>query len=135
MNPDKLNQQPSFDLPAPNPEAGKLTPPANPEAASVESQGEMPTRAELPQAAPPPLIDPAAAPSAAATSSDPPASAQSAASPAMADDADLIEKEWVEKAKALVEQAKDDPHAQNKALSKFKADYMKKRYNKDIQVE
>ncbi len=52
-----------------------------------------------------------------------------------ASDADLIEKEWVIKAKDIVDHTQDNPHAQQKAISKFKADYMKKRYNKDIKTE
>lgn len=52
----------------------------------------------------------------------------------MADDADLIEKEWVTKAKAIVMQTKDDPHQQNREMNKVKADYLKKRYNKDLKV-
>jgi general stress protein 26 len=55
--------------------------------------------------------------------------------PQIADDADLIEKEWVEKAKEIVEQTKHDPYLQNKEITKVKADYMKKRYNKDIKLE
>lgn len=56
------------------------------------------------------------------------------ATPATADDNDLIEKEWVSKAKQIVEKTKDDPSAQTKEMNKFKADYIKKRYNKDIKV-
>jgi hypothetical protein len=52
----------------------------------------------------------------------------------MADDADLIEKEWVARAKSVVEQTKADPFVQNKELNKVKADYIKKRYNRDIKV-
>jgi hypothetical protein len=54
--------------------------------------------------------------------------------PHVAADADLIEKAWVDKAKQIVEQTKNDPYEQQKALSKFKADYIKKRYNKDVNV-
>jgi hypothetical protein len=61
-------------------------------------------------------------------------STTSDATPSMADDADLIEKEWVIKAKAIVERTKDDPHQQNTEISHIKADYLKKRYNKDIKV-
>lgn len=57
------------------------------------------------------------------------------AAPAVADDLDLIEKEWVNKAKAIVAQTRTDPYAQNSEMNKFKADYMKKRYNKDIKIE
>lgn len=52
--------------------------------------------------------------------------------PLSADDVDLIEKEWVEKAKQIVNQTKDDPHTQNKELNNFKAGYIKKRYNKEM---
>lgn len=57
------------------------------------------------------------------------------AAPAVADDLDLIEKEWVEKAKGIVEQTKNDPYKQNKEMNLFKADYMKKRYNRDVKVD
>lgn len=53
-------------------------------------------------------------------------------SPQIADDVDLIEKEWVEKAKEIVEKTKENPYLQNKAISEIKADYIKKRYNKDL---
>lgn len=53
-------------------------------------------------------------------------------SPQIADDVDLIEKEWVEKAKEIVEKTKDNPYLQNKAISQIKSDYIKKRYNKDL---
>lgn len=54
--------------------------------------------------------------------------------PAIADDTDLIEKEWVQKAKDIVARTKDDPRAQNREMGVFKADYVKKRFNKDIKV-
>lgn len=50
------------------------------------------------------------------------------------DDGDLIEKEWVNKAKAIVERNRDDPYKQTEQLTVFKADYMKKRYDKTIKV-
>lgn len=55
-----------------------------------------------------------------------------ASTPSIADDADLIEKEWVEKAKEIVEKTRDNPFLQNKAISEIKVDYIKKRYNKDV---
>jgi hypothetical protein len=56
------------------------------------------------------------------------------ASPKIADDADLIEKEWVNRAKAIVARTIDNPQEQSKQMNRFKADYIKKRYNKDIKV-
>ncbi len=54
--------------------------------------------------------------------------------PPTAGDVELIEKEWVEKAKHIVDQTKDDPYKQQQAISTFKADYMKKRYGKDVKT-
>ena len=54
--------------------------------------------------------------------------------PAAADDNDLIEKEWVSRAKEIVEKTKEDPYIQSQELTKFKADYMLKRYNKELKI-
>ena len=51
-----------------------------------------------------------------------------------ADDRDIIEKAWIQKARTIVERTRDDPHEQNKEINKVKADYIKKRYNKDIKL-
>lgn len=60
--------------------------------------------------------------------------AVSSFAPQIADDVDLIEKEWVMKAKEIVAKTKDNPNLQSSELSKFKADYLKKRFNKDIKT-
>ena len=52
--------------------------------------------------------------------------------PGEAADADLIEKEWVLKAKQIVEHTASDPFRQQQELSKMKAEYLKKRYNKNL---
>jgi hypothetical protein len=52
--------------------------------------------------------------------------------PAVAADSDDIGKEWVSKAKRIVEQTKSDPFLQERAVSRLQADYMKKRFNKYI---
>ena len=48
--------------------------------------------------------------------------------------ADDLDKEWVNKAKMIVEKTKDDPYVQSNEISKAKADYLKIRYNKHIKV-
>lgn len=55
-------------------------------------------------------------------------------SPLIADDVDVIEKEWVDKAKKIVSATKADPHTQDKEISKLQADYLMKRYNKKLKV-
>lgn len=50
------------------------------------------------------------------------------------DQADDLDKEWVAKAKLIVEQTKNDPYTQSKEIAKVKADYLRIRYNKHIKV-
>lgn len=54
--------------------------------------------------------------------------------PVAMDDGDLIEKEWVTKAKQLVDNNRDDPYKQSEEMTLFRADYMQKRYNKIIKA-
>ena len=68
----------------------------------------------------------------------PPQPAQSSAdhaTPAIADDGDLIEKEWVHKVKQILTASADNPYEQNRQLTRLRADYMQKRYGKDIKVD
>lgn len=55
--------------------------------------------------------------------------------PAIADDVDLIEKEWVDRAKSIVNEHKHDPYNQEKEVSRLKTDYRQKRYGKTSQQE
>lgn len=52
--------------------------------------------------------------------------------PQIADDTDLIEKEWVDKAKEVIARTAHDPYLQNQELNRVKVEYLKKRYNKDV---
>jgi hypothetical protein len=52
--------------------------------------------------------------------------------PDVAEDSDLIEKEWVEKAKSIVEKTQRDPFAQSLQLNQLKAEYLQKRYGKNV---
>lgn len=54
--------------------------------------------------------------------------------PELANDVDVIEKEWVDKAKEIVVAANNDPYKQNHDVSLLKADYMRKRYGKDVKL-
>lgn len=51
---------------------------------------------------------------------------------AIAADEDLIEKEWVDKAKQVIAQTRDDPYRQEREVSKLQADYLMKRYGKTL---
>lgn len=54
--------------------------------------------------------------------------------PAMAADDDLIEKEWVDKAKKIIAETRDDPYKREREVSKLQADYLRKRYGREIGV-
>lgn len=52
--------------------------------------------------------------------------------PTVAADVDLIEKEWVDRAKLIVSKTRDDPHEQESEVGKLQAEYLRKRYGRDI---
>lgn len=128
---DQNSSQPNFELPAPVSGEGEAAhggyeaPPSRPE------QAPQPPAA----AAPTPMAAQSFASSQAPQPAGPAPTPASSASPSVADDNDLIEKEWVVKAKQIVAATREDPHTQSRELSKFKADYLKKRYNKDLKLE
>lgn len=55
-------------------------------------------------------------------------------SPLLAKDDDLIEQEWVNKAKKIVISTKDDPFMKEREVSKLQADYLQKRYGKELKL-
>jgi hypothetical protein len=73
---------------------------------------------------PPPQVQPVAQSTAQAAPAD--------INPVQADDVDVIEKEWIDRAKQIVNATKDDPRAQERKVSELQSDYLKKRYGKDI---
>lgn len=50
------------------------------------------------------------------------------AAPAVADDIDVIEPEWVEKAEEVVRSHVGDPYGEEEAIEHLQQDYMQKRY-------
>lgn len=89
--------------------------------------------------APTPVPDPMPAPATATSPVMPPSDTPGVptvtplpGTPAIADDVDVIEKEWVDKAEQVVEQTKDDPYAEEEAVEKLQVDYLKKRYDHDV---
>ena len=55
-----------------------------------------------------------------------------AANPIAANDDDVIEKEWVDRAKQVILQTKDNPYAREKAIGELQRDYLAKRYGRQI---
>ena len=54
------------------------------------------------------------------------------ANPTVASDGDVIEKEWITKAKSIVSKTSDNPHQQQHQVSKLMIDYVLKRYGRKI---
>lgn len=132
------NHQSQFELPRPDAAANSLPRPEIPAQKSAENagvaaelQGTSPAQNPLLSQLSPAPVRPAVPQPVAPTASQ--VSGTNNA-PDFADDVDLIEKEWVVRAKDIVERTKNDPHLQNKEMHKFKAEYIKKRYNKELKL-
>ena len=52
-----------------------------------------------------------------------------------AGDGELIEKDWIDRTKTIAAKTSDDPHRQKSEMSKVKADYIQKRFNKKIKTD
>jgi hypothetical protein len=133
MNPNREGGQFNFNLP-PQPESlegedsraekGQETAPA-----PQERKGQ-PAPAPLPV-----VLDdiPAADTAVIAAPADDTAAHPVSAHPAS--DSDHIEPVWVNKAKEIIAKTHSDPHLQNDQMSRVKAEYIQKRFNKQIKTE
>lgn len=107
--------------------------PPTPPTSSTPSSTTVPVPAAVPAGSTTPPTAAANPPSRTGNFTGPPATTPPLAA-APPDDQDLIEKEWVNKAKAIVDHTRNDPHKQAEELTLFRADYMKKRYDKHIKL-
>lgn len=62
----------------------------------------------------------------------PPSTSPVSDAPTIAADDDLMEKEWVDKAKKIIALTKGNPYEQAKSIAALQADYLKKRYNRTV---
>ncbi|MDQ5932709.1 MAG: hypothetical protein QG649_794 [Patescibacteria group bacterium] len=109
------------EIPLPAPERGQH---ASPERAAEQSAQAQAAIAAQPGAATLPTPIPVPDDTAQGTVADD--------LPSVAADDDLIEKEWVDKAKQIISQTHDDPAAREKQVGRLQADYLKKRYGKSL---
>lgn len=98
--------------------------------AQAEQAGTTINRA--PAGAPALSLPPIAVPTIGPTPDEPVDDTAAPAAPLIADDVEVIEKEWVDKAREIVRQTKNDPYAQEQAVEALQRAYLKKRYNKDL---
>ena len=111
----------SPEIPLPSPERGEGVSPERASEHAAQAQAGMaaqPTPITLP--APVPVTD------------DTVTQVSTDDMPAVAADDDLIEKEWVDKAKQIITQTRDDPAEREKQVGRLQADYLKKRYGKEL---
>lgn len=124
IGPEQLPMPPAISserIPVlPSPEGGIETGAERREQAA-EASAAASDAAAVGTAAPPPV--PAEPPVAAQPVSD---------SPAVAADEDVIEKEWVDKAKKIILETPDDPHGRASRVNELQRDYLKKRYGKAL---
>jgi hypothetical protein len=95
----------------------------------LERQHEVPSEGTQPAVAPASIALPTVPPPVAVT---PTASPATDDSPLAANDDDLIEKEWVDKAKKIIAETKDDPYRREQEVGRLQADYLRKRYGKEL---
>ena len=115
---DQQQSMPNLDLPPINGVG------SNSQAQPIPAQ--MPMQASSPPAMPPLAMAPA-------PTAD--MSGQAIKAPAMADDVDLIEKEWVSRVKEIIHNTKNDPYERSRQLTLLKSEYLQKRYNKTIRAK
>lgn len=112
----------SSDMPqGPSLGAPQVAPPIDPATAGSMADPMAPTGPSVGQAGDPFMVTPKLA-------------QQISSVPPEANDVDVIEKEWVNHLKEIAARTADNPFIQQQEISRAKADYLKKRYNKDIKV-
>lgn len=148
-SPESQPDASQFEFPAGQQQAAEQAP-SRPEQAPGQSHEELPgkeQRAEqaieaadrddqvvLPQVADDTTTDDSADTSTATTNDQKTASSPTSSMPAIADDVDVIEKAWVNKAKQIIQETKDDPYTQEEEFEKLQIEYHKKRYGRDIKA-
>jgi hypothetical protein len=135
MNPNRGGApEANFNLPPPTPEAGddSLDKAVEAPASALETVGKKPLQPALPTVPDDiPVADQPTIPAAQPQTNGDAASQTQAAIP----DSDHIERSWIDKTRSIISQTREDPYIQKKEVSKIKAEYIKKRFNKQIKTE
>jgi hypothetical protein len=123
--------------------------PAIPQPVEGQPKVEAPQASVAPEAAPQPVVPAPAATVVPASVTSPPVPQAPAtnpgqqlpvqnivpavgANPAVAEDVDVIEKEWVDQADKVIDKTKDDPYQEEESVEALQVDYLKKRYGHDV---
>jgi len=106
--------------------------PPNPETTIEQNPERFEQRSEAASAVAPPVLPVLPAPVVSLPADNSAATPVVDDMPIAANDDDLIEKEWVDKAKKIITQTKDDPYRREQEVEKLQADYLRKRYGKEL---
>lgn len=109
---------------------------ASPETLQTASPERIEQRSAIELAPPPPpaapMMPPVAQPALDPATSTVVADDQASTNPVAANDDDVIEKEWVDRAKQVILQTRDNPFAREKAIGELQRDYLMKRYGRQV---
>ena len=126
---------PAVSSPSTRETVGAFSTPETSVGISVEREKQREGVPAVEQAAAPPAIT-VPIPSVVIPSTDGAADDQSTSTiittPSVASDDDLIEKEWVDKAKKVIAETKDDPYRREQEVNRLQADYLSKRYGREL---
>lgn len=132
MQPQNSEQRPSIEqLPVTPPSGGERIPVLPSPESGIETGAERREQVGEAQAAAADAAAITAAP-VAPVAGDTPAATPATSNPLVAADEDVIEKEWVDRAKKIVMDTKDDPHGRQQQVSELQKDYLQKRYGKQL---
>lgn len=133
------HSSPEMNLPSPetapniqSPESTPESPLDSPERSTTSSPERAPEQSNAAQAATSVQPIPMSLPTPVPVQDDGATQSADDDLPAVAADDDLIEKEWVDKAKQIISQTRDDPAEREKQVGRLQADYLKKRYGKEL---
>lgn len=54
--------------------------------------------------------------------------------PMQADDTDVLEDAWIDVVERIVKEQQHDPYLLNRSMTLARADYLKKRYNREVKI-
>ena len=125
--PRPIEQAPRAELYEIAPPSPEITPESSPERSMERSPIELaPPPPPVAPVAMPVVVQPVASPAGVQPMTDP------AVNPIAANDDDIIETEWVDRAKQIIIQTKDNPFAREKAIGELQRDYLMKRYGRQV---
>lgn len=132
MNPESAPQQ-SPEYRPPEPGQYEQSPSKNYESAPEQSHEREQAMRQVDRKSGPPLPPPIAAlPQAPVALPVVQQATDDNAGPTVANDDDLIEKEWVDKAKKIIADTQNDPYKREQEVSKLQVEYLRKRYGKEL---